>query len=138
MIWHCIRFTLKPDISVAEVETALERMRGASGRLPAVRSWVIGREFGGEYEYGAVSTITDVEGYEKMMNHPAHREIDRIGLPMVDKFVSLDITDDPDPETGAKIAAIHRRRYDEMPDITGLLADISEDPGSAAPFWRAS
>ena len=46
------------------------------------------------------------------MNHPAHLNTDRIGLPLVDKFVSFDITDAPDPETVAKIAEIHQRRYD--------------------------
>lgn len=84
-------------------------------------------------EYGAVSVLEGLEGYEEFMNHPAHLEMDRTGLPLVDKFMSFDITDDPDREIGAKIAEIHQRRYDTMPDIAGLVSDLGEYTGSAAP-----
>lgn len=133
MIYHGIRFSVKPGVPQETIDAALDRMRQASGRIPAVKTWIVGRDFGGEYEYGAVSLIEDLDTYEEMMNHPEHNELDRIGLPLVDKFVSFDITDDPDPQIEAKIAAIHRRRYENAPDIAELVSDLAEYSGSAAP-----
>jgi hypothetical protein len=137
MIHHCIRMTLKPGLSEEEVAAGIERMRDATARIPAIRSWVVGRDFGGDYEYSAISVIKDLDGYEEMMNHPAHLEIDRLGLPLVEKFMSFDITDDPDPAMGAKIAAIHQRRYDTTPDIAELVSDLGKYTGSAAPGRHA-
>lgn len=55
------------------------------------------------------------------------------GISAEDKEAAFDITDDPDPEAGAKIAEIHQRRYDTMPDIADLVSDLGEYTGSAAP-----
>ncbi|GAB3440448.1 Dabb family protein [Actinophytocola sediminis] len=114
----------------------LAAMRAASLSMPTVTSFVIGRDIGGDYDFGAVSVIEDLAGYEAMMNHPAHLEIDRAGLPLVERFVSFDITDDPDPALGARIAEIHRRRYQENPDVAGLVAGLDDYRGSAAPGTR--
>ncbi|MFD4637312.1 Dabb family protein [Lentzea sp. NPDC058436] len=137
MIYHGIRFSVVPGVSAQEVAAGLQAMRDASSAIPSVRSFVVGRDFGGEYEFGAVSVIEDLAGYELMMNHPAHLEMDRAGLPLIAKFASFDITDDEDPELGAKIAAIHQRRYDANPDVAGLVSDLDEYSGSAAPGKHA-
>jgi hypothetical protein len=34
---------------------------------------------------------------------------------------------------GEKIAALHQRRYDEIPDVAELVSDLTEYIGSAAP-----
>ncbi|KIH98042.1 stress responsive protein [Streptomonospora alba] len=133
MIYHGNRFTLRPGVSEEDKQAALESLRNQGRAIPSVTSFVVGPDFGGEYEYGAVFVLTDLEGYEEYMNHPAHQHTDRIGLPLVETFMSFDITDDPDPETGAKIAEIHQRRYDTMPEIAGLVSDLGEYTGSAAP-----
>jgi hypothetical protein len=133
MIYHGVRFTLKPDVTEDEVAAGLEGMRKASRAIPSIKSFVVGRVFGGEHDYGAISVLEDVEGYDVMMNHPAHLEIDRIGLPLVDRFESFDISDDPDPEMGEKLAEIHQRRFDNLPDIAELVSDIGDYTGSAAP-----
>ncbi|WP_158885131.1 Dabb family protein [Amycolatopsis anabasis] len=138
MIYHGNRFTLRPGISAEDREAALESLHNQGRVIPSVTSFVVGPDFGGEYEYGAVFVIKDLEGYEEYMNHPAHLDTDRIGLPLVDKFMSFDITDDPDPEIGAKIAEIHQRRYDTMPDIAALVSDLGEYTGSAAPGKHAN
>ncbi|PSK96781.1 stress responsive alpha/beta barrel protein [Murinocardiopsis flavida] len=133
MIYHCIRFTLKPDVSEEEREAGLAQMREHINAIPAIKARVVGPDIGGDYDYGAVSVIEDLDGYEEYMNHPAHLDMDRVGLPLIDKFVSFDITDDPDPAVGARIAEIHQRRYDTMPDIAELVSDLGEYSGSAAP-----
>ncbi|WP_109530088.1 Dabb family protein [Nocardia aurea] len=133
MIYHGNRFTIKPGVSPERLEEALESLRNQGRAIPSVKSFVVGRDYGGEYEWGATFVIEDLEGYWEYLVHPAHLNTDRVGLPLVDKFVSFDITDDDDPEIGAKITALHKRRYDSMPDINQLVSDLGEYEGLAAP-----
>lgn len=133
MIVHNNRFTIKPGVSAEELEVALESLRNQGRVIPSVRSFVVGRDFGGDYEWGATFVLDDLDGYWEYLMHPAHRNTDRVGLPLVDKFVSFDLTDDPDPEMGAKIAALHQRRYDGDATLTQLVSDLGEYEGSAAP-----
>ncbi|APU14249.1 MULTISPECIES: Dabb family protein [Actinoalloteichus] len=135
MIYHCIRFTIKPDVPK---ETADAIVEGLGAQSTGDSSGVFGRDFGGEYQYGAVSAVEDLETYEKMMNDPAHLAIDRMGLPLIEKFASFDITDDPDPEMDAKLAAIHQRRFDATPDLVELISNLKEYKGSAAPGKHAA
>ncbi|RSN63344.1 stress responsive protein [Amycolatopsis sp. WAC 04182] len=133
MIYHCIRFTLKADVSEEEKTAGLARMGKHIHAIPAIKARVVGPDFGGEFDYGAVTVLEDIEAYEEYMNHPAHLEMDRAGLPLIDAFVSYGITDDPDPEIGGKIADVHRRRFENVPEVAGLVADLKEYSGSAAP-----
>ena len=135
MIYHCIRFTIRPEVPK---ETADSIVKGMTGQNTDDSTGIFGRDFGGDYEYGAVNAAEDLETYEKMMNDPAHLEIDRLGLPLISKFASFDITDDPDPELGAKIAAIHQRRFDAYPDLVELIDNLDEYLGSAAPGKHAN
>ncbi|MFF0516505.1 Dabb family protein [Streptomyces sp. NPDC004250] len=137
MIYHGNRFTFKADVTPEQVEKALESLRNQGRAIPSVKSFVVGRDFGGEYEWGAVFVIADIDGYWDYLTHPSHLHTDRIGLPLVEKFASVDITDDSDPEIGAKIAALHQRRYDEIPDVADLVSDLKEYVGSAAPGQHA-
>lgn len=132
MIYHCTRFKVKPEVSQATIDATLASMREQGAADPNVEFKTVGPVFGGEFQYGTVSGIKDIEAYSAMMNDPAHLERDRTGLPIVAKFASFDITDDPDPEIGAKIAEVHRRRFEEQPDIARLVAGI-DYTGSAAP-----
>ncbi|MEO9338634.1 Dabb family protein [Mesorhizobium sp. SB112] len=133
MIYHCIRMSIKPEVSKEQANAILERMRRESVSNPLVRSLVIGPDYGGEFDYGAITAVENLADYEAMMNDPTHREIDRIGLPLVEKFMSFDITDDADPDMNAKIANIHRRRYQAMPDVAGLVSGLAGYSGSSAP-----
>ncbi|MEV0297506.1 Dabb family protein [Nocardia sp. NPDC050710] len=133
MIYHGNRFTIKASATPEQVEEALESLRNQGRVIPAVKSFVVGPDYGGEYHYGAVFAIEDLEGYWEYLVHPAHLNTDRVGLPLVDKFMSFDITDDEDPQLADKIAELHQRRYDTMPDITKLVSELGEYSGSAAP-----
>ncbi|GAA1033820.1 MULTISPECIES: Dabb family protein [Amycolatopsis] len=133
MIYHSIRFTLKPGVTAEKKAELVATMRELFDAIPAVKARVVGPDFGGKYEIGAVLVIEDIAGYSDYMNHPAHLELDRIGLPFVEEFVSSDITDDPDPEIGAQIAEVHRIRFENVPDIADLISGLAEYTGSAAP-----
>ncbi|WHT22672.1 Dabb family protein [Crossiella sp. CA-258035] len=133
MIYHCVRFTLKPDVSAEDRVAGLAQMGAHIDAIPSIKARVVGPDFGGEFEYGAVTVIEDIAGYHEYMNHPAHLAMDRAGLPLVEKFMSYDITDDPDPEIGAKIAEVHRLRFENVPEVAELVAGLDEYTGSAAP-----
>ncbi|GAB2503796.1 hypothetical protein GCM10027063_48790 [Promicromonospora xylanilytica] len=136
MITHIIRMSVKPDVSPEELGAALQRMQDAAAEMSSggsSRAAFFGRDFGDTFDFGSVSTIETLAEYEAMMNHPAHLELDRIGLPLVDRFHSVDITDDSDPEIGAKIAAIHRRRFESHPDLLELVSSIDDYRGSGVP-----
>ncbi|AXK31762.1 Dabb family protein [Streptomyces armeniacus] len=133
MIHHGIRFTLKPGVTPEQLEEALESLRTQGRTIASVKSFVVGRDYGGDYEWGATFVIEDLDGYWEYLIHPDHLRTDRLGLPLVDKFTSFDITDDPDPDTGTKIAALHQRRFDGDAELTRLVSGLGEYVGSGAP-----
>jgi len=133
MIYHGNRFTFKHDVTDEQKAEALASLRAQGEQIDAVRSFVVGPDFGGEFEYGAVFVIEDLDGYWEYLMAPSHARTDRIGLPLLDRFDSFDITDDPDPEIGRRIAELHRRRYDGDPALTQLVRDLPTYNGSAAP-----
>lgn len=131
MIYHVVRMSIRPDVPSEKVQEAMAAMQAAGSGAPA-QSGLFGRDVGGDFDFGAVSVFETLEEYEAMMNHPAHLAIDRFGLPLVDRFVSFDVTDDPDPEIHETIEAIHQRRFAAHPDIAELVSRIDYS-GSAAP-----
>jgi hypothetical protein len=133
MIYHSTRMTIKPGVGPEKLEEAVESMRNQGRVIPSVKSFIVGRDIGGEYEFAAIYAIEDLEGYWEYLIHPAHHHTDMIGLPVADKFVSYDVVDDDDPDMAAKIAALHQRRYDNDPQLTQLVSDLTSYEGSAAP-----
>lgn len=136
MITHIVRMSVRPDVTGEQLTSALQLMAEASSRVgpeTGVTGGVFGRDVGDGFDFGAVSTLKDLAAYEAMMNHPAHLEVDRIGLPLVDRFHSIDITDDPDPDIDSRIAQIHRQRFEAHPDILELVEGIGDYQGSGVP-----
>jgi Stress responsive A/B Barrel Domain len=133
MIVHIVRFTLKPDAPKDQVDLAFEQLRKQGREINAVQSFVVGRDFGGEFDYGAMYVMKDIEGYREYMMSPIHRKSDEIGLPLVEKFISMDITDDKDPAIGDKIAEIHQNRFENDPALVALVQNLSSYEGSGAP-----
>jgi hypothetical protein len=100
MIVHVVRFTLKPNAPKDQVDLAFEQLRKQGREIKSVQLFCVGRDFGGEFDYGAMYIMKDIEGYLEYMMSPIHRKSDEIGLPLVEKFISMDITDDEDPVIG--------------------------------------
>ena len=71
MIFHINLFTVRPGVSDEQREKGLDLMR-QSGANPAVKSYVVGRELGGEFEYGAVYVVEDLDSYWAYLEFPAH------------------------------------------------------------------
>lgn len=121
MIYHGNRIKIREDADPAEVEQALESLREQGRAIPAVRSFIVGREYGGEFDWSAVYVLEDLAGYWEYLSHPAHARSERLGIPLMRKFVFFDITDDDDPDFGAKVDALQKRHYENNPDLLGAL-----------------
>ena len=80
MIFHINRATYKSDLSEEQRRAGVEMLR-QSGANPAVKSYVVGPELGGEFEYGAVYVVEDLDGYWAYLTHPAHVRSEMEGIP---------------------------------------------------------
>ncbi|WP_433158141.1 Dabb family protein [Kribbella sp. CA-247076] len=132
MIYHQIRISMKPTAPKAEVENALELLRQLGRDLDVVEHWAVGRDFGGEFEYGAMYALKDIDAYHTYLHAPLHRKIDEVGLPLVDNMISQDLTDDEDPEIGAKIDALHADRFANDAALVDLVSGLGSYEGSGA------
>jgi stress responsive alpha/beta barrel protein len=137
MIYHHNRLVFKAVVTAEQRDEALASLRTQGREIDAVQQFVVGRDVGGDFAWGATFVLADLDGYWEYLMHPAHAHTDEIGLPLVEKFISYDTTDDPDPEIGARIAELHRRRYAERPELTRLVRDLPSYTGSGAPEPRA-
>ena len=135
MIFHINRVTYKAGLSEEQRRAGLEMARQAGAANPAVKSYVVGPEFGGEFEYGAVYVVEDLDGYWAYLTHPAHVRSEMEGIPLIEKFVAIDVSDSGDPELGEKIAALQARNYQEHPDVAAVIAQAASFtvPGGASP-----
>jgi len=125
MIFHINRVTYKADLSKEQLRAALELMRQAGATNPAVKSYVVGPELGGEFDYCAVYVVEDLDGYWAYLTHPAHVRSELEGIPLVERFVAIDVSDSEDPNLGEKIAALQTRNFKEHPDVAALAAQAA-------------
>jgi len=124
MIFHINRLTFKADVTPDDKRRGLDLLRNQGNSIPAVKSFVVGPELGGDFEYGAVFVVEDLDGYWEYLTHPAHFESEKSGLHLIQDFQAFDTTDSDDPEFGAKIAALHTRSYQENPELAALVAEV--------------
>ena len=134
MIFHINRATYKAGLSEEQRRAGLEMLRQSGAANPAVKSYVVGPELGGEFEYGAVYVVEDLDGYWAYLTHPAHVRLELEGIPLLEKFAAIDVCDSEDPELGAKIAALQARHAQEHPEIAAEIAAAASFtvPGGAA------
>ena len=130
MIFHINRMTFKSGLSQEQRRACLEVARQAGAANPAVKSYVVGPELGGEFEYGAVYVVEDLDGYWAYLTHPAHVRSEMEGIPHLEKFAAIDVSDSDDPDLGEKIAALQARNFQEHPE----MAALAEMAAQAASF----
>ena len=137
MIFHINRMSFKSGLSEEQRRACLDAARQAGAANPAVKSYVVGPELGGEFEYGAVYVVEDLDGYWAYLTHPAHVRSEMTGIPLLEKFAAIDVSDSDDPELGEKIAALQARNFQEHPEMAALVAQaasftVPDGKGSAA------
>jgi len=125
MIFHINLFTIKPGLSEEQRRAGVEMLRQSGAANPAVKSYVVGPELGGEFGYGAVYVVEDLDGYWAYLTHPAHVREELEGTPLLEKFAAIDVTDSDDPEIGEKVAALQARNFQEHPDVAAVIAQAA-------------
>jgi len=124
MIFHINLATYKPGVSDERREAGLELMRQV-GANPVVQSFVVGPELGGEFEYGAVYVVEDLDAYWAYLEYPAHVHLELWGIPHLAKFAAIDVSDSGDPQFGDKVAALQARHQQEHPEIAAEIAQAA-------------
>jgi hypothetical protein len=137
MIFHINRATYKAGLSEEQRRAGVELLRRAGAANPAVKSYVVGPELGGEFEYSAVYVVEDLDGYWAYLNHPVHVREELEGIALLEKFAALDVSDSEDPHLGEKIASLQARNYEEHPEVAAAVAEaasftVPDGSGSAA------
>src|SRR5262245_44631883 len=135
MIFHINRMTFRAGLSKEQLRAGLELCRQAGAANPAVKSYVVGPELGGEFEYSAVYVVDDLDGYWSYLAHPAHVHSEMTGIPHTERFVAFDVTDSHDPEISEKIARLQARHLQESPELATLIAQAASFtvPGGTGP-----
>jgi len=137
MIFHINRATYKAGLSEEQRRAGLELARQAGETEPAVKSYVVGPELGGEFEYCFVYVVEDLDGYWAYLTSPAHVRSELEGTPLIEKFAAVDVSDSDDPKLAEKIAALQARNFEEHPDVAAVIAQaasftVPDGKGSAA------
>jgi hypothetical protein len=130
VIYHVNRASMKSTATPEQVEAALESWRNQGRSIPAVKSFVVGRDLGGAYQVSSVFAVEDLDGLFEYLTHPTTYETDHLGLDLVERLDIFDVSDDDDPELNAKIEELHRRRNALNPEIAGMLADVPDYRGA--------
>jgi hypothetical protein len=135
VIFHINRATYKADLSEEQRQAGLEMLRQSGMATPAVKSFVVGRELGGEFEYGAVYMVDDLEGYWQYLDSPVHVHEEVTGMELIERFEVVDITDSDDPEIGENIGRLQARHIEAHPELAALIAAV---PSFTVPDGNAS
>ncbi|GAA5095124.1 Dabb family protein [Nocardia iowensis] len=132
MIYHGNRIKLRQGVTQEQAEAALASLDEQGRIIPAVQSFIAGREYGSDFDWGAIFVLADLDAYWAYLSHPAHTESVRIGLPLAEKFQTYDLTDDPDPDFESKVAQLQKRHFDSAPEIAKLLTALPAHTGISA------
>lgn len=133
MIYHYNRVSFKPNISQAERDAALGSWHEQGRVIGSVEWFSIGQDVSDDFEYVAVFVVRDIAGYHEYMSNPTHRHTDEIGLPLIDKFVSYDLIDDPDPTVDDQIREVHAERFAGDAGLVDLIQGLGSYTGASNP-----
>ena len=135
MIFHINRLTFKAGVAEEDRRATLDAAREAGAANPAVRSFAVGPDLGGDFEWGAVYVVGDLDGYWAYLAHPAHVRSEMTGIQFTERFEAFDVTDSDDPEIGDKIARLQARHLQESPELAALVARAPSFrvPGGTSP-----
>lgn len=132
MIYHGNRIKLRAGVTEEQAEAALASMQAQGRDIPEVKAFVVGREYGTDFDWGAMFVLEDLDAYWAYLNHPAHTASVRVGLPLAENFEAYDLTDDLDPDFESKVARLQQRHIDSVPELAELLAALPSHTGSSA------
>lgn len=130
MIVHTLRFAFRGEATEADREKVLATMRRTAAVESVTFSTVgpaVVNDPDSGYTHAYCVAIADLDALERYMHDPVHLAGDPEIIPHLAKLhIGPDVTDDPDPELGAKIMAINERKLAAYPEWAELMASIPE------------
>jgi hypothetical protein len=129
MIVHALRFAFREGTTDEQRARVLELMRTTSS-LESVTFGSVGQSIGDPsagYTHAYCVGFEDLAALERYLYDPVHLAGDPEIVPHFAKLhVGPELSDDMDPELGAKIAAMHDRKMATVPDFAQLMNSIPE------------
>jgi hypothetical protein len=128
MIVNLLRFAFRPETTEEEQEEVLAAMRRTAS-VAAASFGTVGRDLGDPadgYTHAYCVGVADLAALERYLHDPVHLAGDDVILPRLARLSAVRFTDDPDPETGARIAALHRAKVARYPEWGAALDAIPE------------
>jgi hypothetical protein len=117
MIVNLLRFRFRDDVTEGDREAVLEAMRRTAG-VESAAFGTVGRDLGDPtegYTHAYCVGVEDLAALERYLHDPVHLAGDDVILPSLARLSAVRFTDDADPATGAKIAALHRAKLAKYP-----------------------
>lgn len=96
MLWHVVKFRLRPEIGEAERAGLHEALRGLVDSVPSLRFLRVADSVDEPDVVGLLTGFEDVEGLEEYKVHPAHIPVVELARELSAEIVRLDIRT-PDP-----------------------------------------
>ncbi|AYF73554.1 Dabb family protein [Nocardia yunnanensis] len=129
MIVHVLRFRFREETTDAQRDAVLAAMRRTAA-VESVNFSTVGQNLGDPADgltHAYCVGIADLDALERYLHDPVHLAGDPEIVPHFAKLViGPDLSDDPDPELGAKIEALHRRKVAAYPEWEALMATVPE------------
>jgi len=129
MIVHMLRFAFRAETTEEQRARVLELMRRTSS-VESVSFATVGQYIGDPspgYTHAYCVGIADLDALERYMHDPVHLAGDPEIIPHFAKLhIGPDVTDDTDPDLGAKIYAMNDRKLAKYPEWEQLMATIPE------------
>ncbi|RJO70151.1 Dabb family protein [Nocardia panacis] len=129
MIIHTLRFRFRDETTAAEQAEVLDLMRRTSA-VASARFGTVGQCLGDPaagFTHAYCVGIDDLAALERYMHDPVHLAGDPQIIPHLAKLaIGPDVSDDLDPDLGAKILALHQRKMRMYPEWAARMATIPE------------
>ncbi|MEU8134726.1 Dabb family protein [Streptodolium elevatio] len=124
MIVNILRFGFK-DGTPADVRADVLAAMRRTASVPSVSFATVGRDLGDPaegYTHAYCVGVEDLAALEEYMHDPVHLDGDPGILPHLARLAQVRLSDDPAPDLGERILAMHLAKVAKYPDW-GLLLD---------------
>lgn len=118
MIVNLLRFAFKDGTTEEQKEEVLAAMRRTAS-VESVAFATVGRDLGDPaegYTHAYCVGIDGLEALERYMHDPVHLSGDEVILPRLQRLSAVRFTDDPDPDFGEKVVALHQEKVRTYPE----------------------
>lgn len=122
MIFHTLHFKFNDDVSQQAQDDLLADLRAVKDVVLCVVGQKIGDQDG--YTHTYCVAYDNVKGMEKYLVQPGHRELVSRFADIVEKFTTVDFSDDLDPTLGDTLSGMLDEWMAPVPDLAARLESL--------------